>query len=76
VSGIGLLKIDTEGHDNTILAGFIELFDISASLKPRTIIFETNSLSSTDVSNKTIAALEARGYQVVSRGLNTTLVLS
>ena len=74
VSGIGLLKIDTEGHDNTILAGFIELFDTSASLKPRTIIFETNSLSPTAASNKTIAALEARGYRVVSRGLNTTLV--
>jgi len=75
VSGIGLLKIDTEGHDNTIIAGFIELFDFSASLKPRTIVFETNSLSSTDASDKTIAALESRGYRVVSRGLDTTLVL-
>ncbi len=63
VSGLYLLKVDTEGHDHIILHHF---FDHAVqSLWPHVLIFESNSLSDSNEIHRLIARLIMLGYDIV-----------
>lgn len=70
VSGIFLLKIDTEGHDCCILQKFIEEYNNNLIL-PHNIKFETNKLTSKYVVKDTIKFLNNIGYDLISSSLKT-----
>lgn len=75
VNGIYTLKIDTEGHDCVILKKFYEELDDNKYL-PHNIIFESNVLTnSIDVDN-IIQLFQIKGYDLVSRNHDTTLILN
>jgi FkbM family methyltransferase len=58
VKSIGLLKIDTEGHDCIILDDFLDTCDF----KPGKIQFEANILSDKAQVDNSIKRLESMGY--------------
>lgn len=60
VKKIDFLKIDTEGHDTTILNDFLDTVDI----KPSRIQFENNILSDEIDINNLILRLENIGYRI------------
>ena len=70
ISGIFLLKIDTEGHDCIILQKFIEEYDNNLIL-PHNIKFETNKLTSKYVVRDTINFLNNIGYDLISSCLKS-----
>jgi FkbM family methyltransferase len=73
VSGVYLLKIDTEGHDVVILSQFAKDVRHNA-MWPHVIKFESNELTSPHDVTRTIEALAL--YDVVERGHDTTLKLN
>lgn len=58
VFSISLLKIDTEGHDCIILNDYFN----TVSIKPNTIIFESNDLSDKIEVNRIIERIATLGY--------------
>lgn len=64
ISGIHLLKVDTEGHDTVILSSFFD--DCTPNLFPHELIFESNSLSDSDALHRLIAKLILLGYEIIS----------
>jgi hypothetical protein len=64
ISGMFFLKVDTEGHDVTILSDFFE--DSPRALWPHKIIFESNELSDNDALQLLIAKLITIGYDIKS----------
>jgi hypothetical protein len=75
VSGIYYLKIDTEGHDTTILEHFYTNVSDNSNL-PHVILFESNSLSERDRIIETIENLEKKGYELVKSEHDTLLKLN
>lgn len=67
VEKIGLLKVDTEGHDCIILNNYIEYCMRYPHLFANKIIFETNCLSNADEQTQVIELLIKNGYTLLSR---------
>ena len=63
IDGVFFLKLDTEGHDATILEEFFE----SATVRqyPHQLLFESNILSDNDRIHRLIAKLLLSGYDIV-----------
>lgn len=74
VSGIYYLKIDTEGHDCTILKNFYET--MTPLSMPHVILFESNSMSEPSDVDEIISLYEGKGYNLISRGEDTLLRLN
>jgi len=64
VDGIYLLKVDTEGHDETILTDHFR--HCHPCLYPHELLFETNTLSDSARIHRLIARLLLTGYEIVS----------
>ena len=64
VSGMYFLKVDTEGHDVTILNDFFS--DAPRAVWPHEILFESNILSDNDSLQLLIAKLITIGYDIKS----------
>lgn len=60
IKEIDYLKIDTEGHDCTILNNFLDECDIL----PKEIKFENNRLTNQEELNKIVKRLETLNYQI------------
>ena len=75
VEGVYFLKIDTEGHDTTILKKFYEECE-RRELWPHVIQFESNSLSNMDEVNHIIEIFTGRGYDIIHMGYDTILNLN
>jgi FkbM family methyltransferase len=75
IQSIQFLKIDTEGHDCTILDSYMHA--LSAGLLPAVprIQFESNSLTPRSAVEATLLRLAAFGYVVVASGDKTTVEL-
>lgn len=76
VDGIYLLKVDTEGHDETILTDYFR--HCHPRLYPHELLFETNTLSDSTRIHRLIARLLLTGYEIISsstcgEGSNTHL---
>jgi FkbM family methyltransferase len=74
VSGIYYLKIDTEGHDCTILKNFYET--MTALTMPHVIFFESNILTRSSEIDEVISLYQGKGYDLISRGEDTLLKLN
>jgi FkbM family methyltransferase len=72
IVSVDLLKIDTEGHDTTIIN---DILKSKTNILPKKIIFETNSLSSLEKVKSTIQSLQNRGYEVVNITEEDTTVI-
>ena len=77
IEGIKYLKIDTEGHDCVILNDYLDLIQETnnRSLLAKEILFESNVLSNADEINKIIERLEEFGYIMITKGVDTKMVL-
>ena len=75
IEGVYYLKVDTEGHDTTILKHYFENI-ISQSQLPHIVRFESNSLSSSDDVDEIIEICETLGYETVSRGHDTVMKIN
>lgn len=75
VGEIDYLKIDTEGHDTTIMNAYLEAVKSKPSLMAKKILFESNSLSDKDAVAKIKNILENMGYKVTSGRQDTTAIL-
>ena len=75
IASIDYLKVDTEGHDPTVLRSMIEYCDRNPEVYPLRIQFETNGLADKRLEEEIIKALEKRGYSVESRGNDTVMTL-
>lgn len=64
VEYIDLLKIDTEGHDTVILNDFLD----TCTIRPREILFESNSLTPRHLVNDLLARLLQHNYIVKDMG--------
>ena len=58
------MKVDTEGHDCTILEHFLNNFDDNMFL-PHTILFESNILTNSTHTHKIISLLQNIGYDLL-----------
>jgi FkbM family methyltransferase len=72
VRAIDYLKIDTEGHDVTIMKGVLAACLVRRELFPRKIKFETNEHSTPAEVDAIVSAFEAEGY-TAERGYDTIL---
>lgn len=72
VRSMDLLKVDTEGHDCTIMMSVLDACVQQRDLFPRKIIFETNEHSVATTVDEVTAAFVAHGYSV-ERGYDTVL---
>jgi hypothetical protein len=74
---VGMLKIDTEGHDCIIMEQVAQELERKESTfrRPLKIQFETNAHTSVEDQNKTIKRFEALGYAVIARGHDCVLQL-
>ena len=70
---IDTLKLDTEGHDSTILNNYLDYCKDHPSLLANTIIFETNSLTAKEVINADIDRLLDLGYYLVYQDDDTVV---
>ena len=70
IEHVEYLKIDTEGHDCTIINNILD----TNSLLPKKIFFESNELTSPDLVAATIKRLEQKGYTTIHSGSHDTLV--
>ena len=73
VCGINFLKIDTEGHDITILEGMIEYCENHTDVYPKKIKFESNTLVNALLVDEVIEKLERCGYVLEVRGHDTIM---
>jgi hypothetical protein len=71
IIGVDYLKIDTEGHDSIIVKSIL---DSTTNILPKKIKFETNILTSNDVITETINKLKDRGYSVIEKTHENTIV--
>ena len=62
VRSVGLLKVDTEGHDCRILNAYLDA--AAREQLPRLLRFESNSLTPRDEVDATVARWRERGYAV------------
>lgn len=63
VSSIGILKIDTEGHDTVILMDYYKACLLLPTLLAQTIIFENNILSDANSVENVISLFNSLGYE-------------
>ena len=75
VNGLYLLKIDTEGHDYIILEHFLKNNEDN-NLLPHKIIFESNVLTDDVDTDNIISISQDLGYDLITRGGDTTLKLN
>ena len=75
VSGLYYLKIDTEGHDTTILDQFYTSVKSNAYL-PHKILFESNVLSKKADVDYIIQSYKRIGYDLIKSDYNTVLKLN
>lgn len=76
VRGVKYLKIDTEGHDCTILKSlYTYLSPMTKEFYPKRILFETNEHTTIDNVDEIIYLYSKLGYVVDSRGYDTILRL-
>ena len=76
VTGVGRLKIDTEGYDCLIMTGLYEWLKDHQPHRPPTFIeFETNSLCSKEDVDEVIKKFDSIGYYVSRRDHDTFLKL-
>ena len=75
ISGIYYLKIDTEGHDTTILKKFYNDIENNNQL-PHKILFESNVLSNYEDVTNIIKLFEGKGYDLIKRDHDTILKLN
>jgi FkbM family methyltransferase len=64
VESLDHLKIDTEGHDCIILQSILKS---KIKILPKTIVFENNSLTNTQLTEVTLNKLIAVGYEVFNK---------
>lgn len=70
IESCDVLKIDTEGHDATILKAFVRAWDAGLMKKPKRIEFECHPLVvDRRVVDMTIELLEKFGFKLLQRGL-------
>lgn len=62
VESVGLLKIDTEGHDCVIVNNIL---NSSNKILPKKIWFEANELTNSKFIEKTVKQLESFGYKII-----------
>lgn len=74
VEGVGVLKIDTSGHDCVVLKNYIQHCVENPYLFAKKIKFETDVLSSKQDQQQVIAMLVSHGYQVYSQSNDTILM--
>jgi FkbM family methyltransferase len=72
ISTLDLLKIDTEGHDATIILDYFS----DPSVLPTKIIFENNILSDNEEISKAILLLEKHNYKITHEEYNSIGTLS
>jgi FkbM family methyltransferase len=75
VGSLDYLKIDTEGHDAVIMGAYLDLVERRPALRAKTILFESNALTSRNAVAKLTARLEALGYRVETRRQDTLATL-
>ena len=75
ISGFYYLKIDTEGHDTTIVKNYFENI-FNTNHYPHVVKFESNSLSNSDDVDSVIKLCKSHGYDLVSRGHDTILKIN
>lgn len=75
ITGIYLLKIDTEGHDCIILEHYFENYQNNNFL-PHKIIFETNILTDSNYIDKILLMAKNIGYDLISRDEDAILQLN
>lgn len=73
--GFYYLKIDTEGHDCTILEHFFNNYNNNINL-PHKILFETNELTNESDIKKIINISKKIGYDLISKNNDTILKLN
>lgn len=73
IESIGLLKIDTEGHDIIILKDYLKKCESNPNLLANNIQFESNELISKDEVDSIIKILEDKNYSLKERGNETIL---
>jgi len=76
VGSIGLLKIDTEGHDCVILSAFLDYIEERPHLRPRRILYESNSLTSLSERRAMAQRLSSFGYTVSYDSRDTNAILN
>jgi len=69
IKDIKLLKIDTEGHDFTIIRDMLK-----TNIRPQKLIFESNSLYSEGEIDSIIKELKSNGYVLVSKNSQNTIM--
>jgi hypothetical protein len=76
VRKVKYLKIDTEGHDCTILKGLYKyLKDKENIYYPDRILFETNENTTKEQVDEILNLYTSLGYKLVSRGYDTVIQL-
>lgn len=73
VESLDLLKIDTEGHDCTIMEDYLNYVVNKPNLLAKKIIFESNILSDKNLVDSIIQKCVSLGYSIISTGENTIL---
>lgn len=74
VASINILKIDTEGHDVTILNSMLDCCSSYPNLYPNALMFESNALTDANDVQVMIQKLQKVGYVFLSGGENTVMV--
>ena len=75
ITGINFLKIDTEGHDATILNNYLDYVEKRPKLKAKRIKFESNVLTKKREVANLITRLKKNGYKLLKTGQDTIMVL-
>lgn len=76
VEKVNYIKIDTEGHDCTIMEGIYDFYkNKDKKLFPNMIKFETNANSTIEQIMKTVSSFDKLGYDATKEGDDTILHL-
>ena len=73
VSSINYLKIDTEGHDITILKNYINKIQRNSGIIAKQLLFESNTLSDRLSIDNMIEQLYSFGYRLIYSNENTLM---
>jgi hypothetical protein len=74
IKNVNYLKVDTEGHDCTILQSLFEYLQyMSKTFYPKKIQFESNEHTKTTDIDNIINIYNQLGYKLISRGYDTIL---